>query len=115
MKKQKIIEHLSKISKTLSSKENDYKLLSHCKDWRGRYSNKCICVVFPKTEGEITKILKFCNLEWDENCLNFHQSKTPVKTTSSMQVRQRMYQGSSEAWKKYEDHLQLLIKGLSTH
>ncbi len=62
MKKQKIIEHLSKISKTLSSKENDYKLLSHCKDWRGRYSNKCICVVFPKTEGEITKILKFCNL-----------------------------------------------------
>ena len=66
-----------------------------------------------KTETQ--EILKFCNLEWDENCLNFHQSKTPVKTTSSMQVRQRMYQGSSEAWKKYEDHLQLLIKGLSTH
>jgi len=30
-----------------------------------------------------------------------------------MQVRQKMYQGSSEAWKEYEDYLQPLIKGLS--
>jgi tetratricopeptide (TPR) repeat protein len=66
-------------------------------------------------KAETKKILKFCNLEWDENCLNFHQSKTPVKTTSSMQVRQKMYKGSSEAWKKYEDHLQQLIKGLGTY
>ncbi len=62
MKKQKIIDHLSKISKTLSSDKNNSQLLSHCKDWRGRYSNKCICVIFPKSENEITKILKFCNL-----------------------------------------------------
>lgn len=62
MKKQKIIDHLSKISETLSGKESNSKLLSHCKDWRGRYSNICICVVFPKTENEIIKILKFCNL-----------------------------------------------------
>ena len=63
-------------------------------------------------EKETQKLLKYCELEWDENCLNFHTNKTAVKTTSSMQVRQKMYQGSSEAWKKYESYLQPLIKGL---
>ena len=64
-------------------------------------------------ESETRNILKYCNLDWDENCLNFHKNKTAVKTTSSMQVRQKMYQGSSEVWKQYESYLQPLIKGLS--
>ena len=61
MKKQKIIYSLSKISKIISDDNNSQKLLSHCKDWRGRYSNKCICVSFPKNEAELIKILEFCN------------------------------------------------------
>ncbi len=64
-------------------------------------------------EVETRKILKYCELDWDENCLNFHKNKTAVKTTSSMQVRQKIYQGSSEAWRKYESYLQPLINGLS--
>ena len=64
-------------------------------------------------EEETRNLLGYCDLEWDENCLNFHTNKTAVKTTSSMQVRQKMYQGSSEAWRKYEPYLQPLIKGLS--
>ena len=64
-------------------------------------------------EIETRNLLKYCELEWDENCLNFHKNKTAVKTTSSMQVRKKMYQGSSEAWKKYESYLQPLIKGLN--
>ena len=64
-----------------------------------------------KTETQ--KILKYCDLKWDENCLNFHKNNTAVKTTSAIQVKQIMYQGSSEAWKKYEAFLQPLIKGLN--
>jgi hypothetical protein len=45
--------------------------------------------------------------------LNFHTNKKAVKTTSAMQVRQKIYQGSSEVWKKYEAYLQPLIKGLN--
>ena len=63
-------------------------------------------------EHETRNLLKYCELEWDENCLNFHKNKTAVKTTSSMQVRQKMYQGSSEAWKEYEAYLQPIINGL---
>ena len=66
-------------------------------------------------EEETRKLLKYCELDWDENCLNFHKSKRVVKTASSLQVRQKMYQGSSEAWKKHEAYLQPLIKGLSSY
>ena len=64
-------------------------------------------------ESETRKILEYCNLDWDENCLDFHINKTAVKTTSPMQVRKKMYQGSSEVWRQYESYLQPLIKGLN--
>jgi len=66
-------------------------------------------------EEETRKLLKYCELDWDENCLNFHNSKRAVKTASALQVTQKMYQGSSEAWKKHEEYLQPLIKALSSY
>ena len=63
-------------------------------------------------EKETKKLIKYCDLEWDENCLDFHKNQRGVLTASSAQVRKKMYQGSSEAWKKYEKNLQPLIKGL---
>ena len=60
-------------------------------------------------------MLEYCDLDWDENCLNFHTNKRAVKTVSSLQVRQKMYQGSSDDWKKYEKHLESLIKGLEKY
>jgi hypothetical protein len=64
-------------------------------------------------EEETRRLLEYCDLEWDKNCLDFYKNQTAVKTTSSMQVKQRMYKGSSEAWKKYEDYIQPLIEGLN--
>jgi hypothetical protein len=66
-------------------------------------------------EEETRKLLQYCELDWDENCLNFHKNKRAVQTASSLQVRQKMYQGSSEAWKKHESYLQPLIKALSSY
>ena len=66
-------------------------------------------------EEETKKLIKYCELEWDENCLNFHKNKRAVKTASLLQVREKMYQGSSEAWKKYETYIQPLIKGLKPY
>jgi len=62
---------------------------------------------------ETKKLLAFCELEWDDNCLNFHTNTRDVKTASASQVRKKMYQGSSENWKKYEQYIQPLIKGLN--
>ena len=62
---------------------------------------------------ETQKLLNYCDLEWDENCLNFHNNKRGVLTASSAQVRQKIYQGSSEAWKKHQKFLKPLIQGLN--
>ena len=66
-------------------------------------------------EEETRKLLEYCELDWDENCLNFHTNKRAVKTVSALQVRQKMYQGSSEAWKKHEAYLEPLIKALDSY
>jgi hypothetical protein len=66
-------------------------------------------------EEETRKLLQHCELDWDENCLSFHKNKRAIGTASSIQVREKMYQGSSEAWKKHEAYLQPLIKALSSY
>ena len=43
------------------------------------------------TENEIRNLLKFCELDFEEDCLNFYQTKRTVRTPSSEQVRQPIY------------------------
>ena len=66
-------------------------------------------------EDETRKLLEYCDLDWDENCLNFHTNERAVKTISSLQVRQKMYQGSSKDWKKYRAYIKPLIDGLKNY
>ena len=84
--------------------------------WHTLFPNKiydlCYEDLTTNQEIETRKLLDYCELEWDDNCLNFYKNKGAMKTTSAFQVRQKMYQGSSEVWKQYEDYLQPLIKGL---
>jgi len=63
-------------------------------------------------EKETRGLLKYCDLEWDKNCLDFHKNNRGVLTASSAQVRKKIYQGSSEAWKEYEKYLKPMIEGL---
>ena len=85
--------------------------------WRQLFPNKIYDLSYENLttdQEELTrKLLQHCELEWDENCLNFHKNDTAVRTTSALQVKQKIYQGSSNVWKKYEDYLQPLINGLN--
>ncbi|MBF0194929.1 MAG: sulfotransferase [Magnetococcales bacterium] len=63
-------------------------------------------------EEESKKLLEFCELEWSEKCLNFHNTVRDVKTASNYQVRQPMYSSSVGGWKKFEKQLQSLISAL---
>lgn len=63
-------------------------------------------------EEETRKLLAFCDLGWEDRCLEFYKTSRMVKTTSAAQVRKRIYKGSSEAWKNYRHHLEPLITGL---
>ena len=85
------------------------------KKFPGKIYDVCYEDLTTNQEQETKKLLEYCELDWDENCLNFHKNKRAVKTASSLQVRDKMYQGSSEAWKKYEAHIQPLIDGLKPY
>ena len=49
---------------------------------------------------------------WDTACLSPHTNKRSVKTASQQQVRKKLYKGSSEAWRKYENQLNGLFAPL---
>ncbi|MEP0522302.1 MAG: sulfotransferase [Hyphomicrobiales bacterium] len=63
-------------------------------------------------EGQTRKVLDFCGLDWDPNTLNFHKAERAIRTASVTQVRQPIYKGSVEKWRKYETQLQPLIRVL---
>ena len=63
-------------------------------------------------ENSVNEILDYCNLPFEESCLNFYESKRSVRTPSSEQVRQPIYKGGLDYWKNYEPYLTTLKKGL---
>ena len=63
-------------------------------------------------EAEVRRLLAYCNLEFHENCLNFHTTERVVNTPSATQVRQPMYRSAVARWKNYERHLEPLRAAL---
>lgn len=84
--------------------------------WREKFPDSIYDIYYERLtenqEEETRRLLDYCGLEWQEQCLDFHKTERAVKTASTAQVRKKMYRGSSEAWRKYRDHLDPLIKGL---
>lgn len=51
---------------------------------------------------ETEKLLNYCDLNFENACVNFHSSNNPVDTVSVSQVRSEIYKSSSGFWKNYE-------------
>ncbi len=61
-------------------------------------------------EDETRKLLEVVGLNWEDQCLEFHNTKRAVRTASATHVRHKIYQGSSEEWRKYEKHLAPMVE-----
>ena len=66
--------------------------------------------VVSDVEGQVRRLLQHCGLEWEDACLNFHQTERAVNTASSEQVRQPIYATSVNNWRNYEEQLGELIE-----
>ena len=64
------------------------------------------------TNDEISSLLKFCNLNWEDNCLNFYRNQRPIKTASDTQVRNKIYNSSINSWENYEVDLKIFFAKL---
>ena len=65
------------------------------------------------TEAWTRRIIDFCDLEWDEQCLRFYESDRVVRTASYDQVKEPVYTRAIDKWKHYESHLRPLIDVLN--
>ncbi|RUX07983.1 MAG: sulfotransferase family protein [Mesorhizobium sp.] len=63
-------------------------------------------------EGQSRALIHYLGLPWDDAVLSFHATDRPVRTASAAQVRQPMYQGSVDLWKRYGDRLKPLLDKL---
>ncbi len=83
------------------------------KFWKKNYPNTFLDIEYEKlisdTRNETKKILDFCNLKWEENCLDLSKNKTPIKTASVGQARNKIYSSSIKSSSKYKDNLKELF------
>ena len=56
-------------------------------------------------ENQVRRILEYCRLPWEDNCIKFYETERPVRTASSEQVRQPIYTGALNFWRNYEGRL----------
>lgn len=85
-------------------------LMNH---WENVFKNKIFNLSYEELikdqKGTTQKLLDYCNLEWDENCLNFFNSQSSVRTLSTAQVRRPIYNSSIKSWKKYKELLRDMV------
>jgi hypothetical protein len=59
-------------------------------------------------EHEIRRLLNYCGLPFDDNCLRFYQTERGIRTISSEQVRRPIYRDSVEQWRNFDPWLEPL-------
>tara|TARA_B100001559_G_C16462082_1_gene604625 strand:- start:643 stop:1611 length:969 start_codon:yes stop_codon:yes gene_type:complete len=92
--------------KDLSKYYQDYiSLMSH---WDNVLPGRVLRVdheeVIQDLETQVKRILDYCGLDFEQECLEFYNTDRAVRTASSEQVRQPIYK-SSEQWKNFESYL----------
>lgn len=60
------------------------------------------------------QLVDFLDLEWNDNCLQFHTLKRNVATVSYDQVRQPLYTNSLNRWKNYVSYITTLLDALNS-
>lgn len=86
------------------------RLMAH---WKSLFPDTIYTISYDQIVAQpqlsIEKLLHFLELEWSEECLNFHLLKNRVKTASVWNVRRPLYKGSSGRWKNYQQYIDSLM------
>lgn len=92
----------------------DYKrLMAH---WRSVLDLPVLDVAYEEMvadqEGQSRRLVEFLGLDWDDNCLRFHESERVTMTVSAEQVRRPIYSTSVNRRDHHTDRLGPLIEAL---
>lgn len=82
---------------------------SHMIFWEKYLSNRIYNIDYEKLvvnqEKETRKLIEYIGLDWTDDFLSPEKNDRAVITASNFQVKQSIYQGSSQQWKNYKEFL----------
>ena len=77
--------------------------------WQGHYRDRIYNLNYDNLtnnqEDETRKLIRHVGLDWEDDCLFPENNTRHVFTASQQQVREKVYQGSSQQWRKFEPFL----------
>jgi len=82
------------------------RLMDH---WRREFPGRILSLAYEDIvadqEASTRRLLEYCGLPWDDNCLRFFENKSAATSASSTQVREPIYSSSIGRWKNFEPYL----------
>ena len=100
--------------KDLAGYYNNYvELMDH---WNKVIPNQILSINYEDLindfDNSVNKILDYCSLPFEQDCIDFYKNKRSVRTPSSEQVRQPIFKSGLDYWKNYESNLDELANNL---
>lgn len=90
-----------------------WRLMEH---WRkvvpGRFVEIRYEQLVENPERQTRMLLDACGLDWEDRCLDFHNTRRAVTTASVQQVRQPIYTSSIGRWRAWQLYIQPLLDGI---
>ncbi len=84
--------------------------------WKKKFPNNIYDLVYEKLietpNDEIKKIIEFCDLDWDESCLKFYNTKRSIKTLSVSEARKPIYKSSLSSSSNFKEYLNTYFEKL---
>ena len=88
------------------------------KHWLDLFPDKILNISYEMLIAEpaiqIKKVLQFCQLDWEENCLEFYKKKNKIETESFIQARKKIYKSSLNRYEPYKEYFDKFFLQLST-
>jgi hypothetical protein len=64
------------------------------------------------TETEVRRLLNYCGLPFESDCLKFYETERAVRTVSSEQVRRPIFRDGMDHWRHFQPWLGPLEEAL---
>jgi len=71
----------------------------------GRILRVCHEDVVEDLQSNVRRLLDYCHLDFEPQCITFHETRRSVRTASSEQVRQAIYREGLDQWRHFEPWL----------
>lgn len=84
------------------------------KQWTEMFGPKMLTVNYEQTVENTSvsarKVIKYLDLDWQDECLDFHKQSSSVTTASAAQVREKAHTRSVGLWRRYATQLEPVRK-----